>query len=315
MSLARNIGLTGVLVVGLGAVAVLGGSSVFANMADYEDTKTFDAAGVKRLAIEVSSTDVHLVKATDGKISAHFYGKGKEDFYQLIAEQSGDEVRVRIDRPKMQWFGGWGTTSLNLDIALPEQEYDQLTLNASSGDVDLGSLVAGDVKVDLSSGSLQLADWKGDTMSVESSSGEIVLHHLTASDAIDVKASSGHIKLDGVKTKHLQAGASSGSVELSGVEAEEFDAETSSGDIHFDATSTMPKRIAVDASSGEVELRLPQTAAFDFDIDVSSGDVNLDFPNVTYTKTEDHHKQGKVGDGGAAVKVETSSGDVRISRK
>lgn len=317
MSLGRNVALTGALVIGLGVMATLGGcniAAIGAGSQTYDETQTFEGANVKRVSIDARSVDVHLTKSADDQVSVHFYGKGREDFYELVAEQNGDLMNVAIEHPDGVTFGWFGTTSLDLDIALPEKVYEELVFNGSSGDVEFGSLKADKMVVDLSSGDLSFDGWQGKMLKIDSSSGGMKINDLQASDRIEVQASSGDIRVDGVKANRFQAGANSGRLELSGVESDEVVAETSSGDITIRTGDKMPKRVQAEASSGRVELYLPQTAAFDFDVNVSSGSVDIDFSDVKYEQDEEKYKKGSVNGGGAQVELDTSSGDVRLMR-
>jgi DUF4097 and DUF4098 domain-containing protein YvlB len=84
---------------------------------------------------------------------------------------------------------------------------------------------------------------------------------------------------------------------------------SSSGDIGL-AFSGVGTKIAVEASSGDVSVVFPVGSGLDIDLDTASGDVRSSFP-VSMTGVISERKiSGRIGEGGTAVSISTSSGDI-----
>ena len=68
-------------------------------------------------------------------------------------------------------------------------------------------------------------------------------------------------------------------------------------------------------SHGRVNVTLPADVSVSFDATTDHGSVEVqDFP-VDYTLSEPTHKRGTIGSGLASLTIETTSGNVVISRR
>jgi DUF4097 and DUF4098 domain-containing protein YvlB len=177
------------------------------------------------------------------------------------------------------------------DLRLRRLDGD-LVLDGSSGDVRARG-VRGSWRSEFSSGDCDLEGFEGDRLSLTTSSGDLLLRSVHAK-RIDIETSSGDARL-----------------EDTGVE--EIAATSSSGDLIFDAVGSGLREASIRTSSGDVSLRLPAGSAFEVDADQSSGDMEVTFSDGTLV-----HRRGTVvgyrrGSGGPRIRVETSSGDLRIS--
>jgi DUF4097 and DUF4098 domain-containing protein YvlB len=62
-------------------------------------------------------------------------------------------------------------------------------------------------------------------------------------------------------------------------------------------------------------LIFKKTAGFKIETDTSSGDFEIDFPLTLQENYNEDHMNGIVGDGIGLVKINTSSGDIKIIQK
>lgn len=74
----------------------------------------------------------------------------------------------------------------------------------------------------------------------------------------------------------------------------------------------LSSEVTLQSSSGNVNIHIPVDSHFDIDVHTSSGKVQLDHP-LTITDYNDSKKvKGTVGNGGNAVQIKTSSGNIII---
>ncbi|HTO76918.1 MAG TPA: DUF4097 family beta strand repeat-containing protein [Thermoanaerobaculia bacterium] len=177
------------------------------------------------------------------------------------------------------------------DLALRRLGGD-LTLSGSSGDTR-ASDIRGRWKSDFSSGDCELDGFDGDALTFDTSSGDVRVH--------------------GAKAARIAVETSSGDASFRSADVEEFQGHSSSGDFLLEQTTERLKNVRVHTSSGDVRLRLPREASFQADADQSSGDMSVAFHDGSSTMRRHKLVGFQRGEGGANIRVETSSGDLTIA--
>lgn len=184
-----------------------------------------------------------------------------------------------------------------------------LRFEVSSADLRL-ERVGGDVDLHGESGDLRASDISGRFAS-DSSSGDIRMDGFRG-ESLSLRTSSGDGELSGVAADRVRVHTSSGDFQFLDADIGELDAESSSGNIELDERGSRLKRVTVEASSGDVEVRLPRDAAFDAQAEQRSGDMEVGFSDGAARRRGDEIAGYRRGNGGATIRVRTTSGNLRI---
>lgn len=105
-----------------------------------------------------------------------------------------------------------------------------------------------------------------------------------------------------------------GTIEASGLTANgRFDTVNGSITVDYDSLPEGTK-VLLDSVNGSCRIKLPKDASFNLDADNVNGRVTCDFP-ITLEKTGRHHLRGKVGNGGASVRLDSVNGSLRVNSK
>ena len=172
------------------------------------------------------------------------------------------------------------------DVTLADVRSSNLIAHAASGDISAqGLTLSGRLRLQSSSGDIELRGSEGDALSIATASGDIEADRCRFG-AATVHAASGDVRLDEVETDP------------------QLTVETASGDI--DLTRCIARETRVNTASGDVDIRLePLPCGYDIAANTVSGDI--------------HFGDGCVGSSGEArprIAVKTVSGDVeaRLAR-
>jgi hypothetical protein len=184
-----------------------------------------------------------------------------------------------------------------------------LRFEVSSADLRLERL-GGDVDLHGESGDLRASDISGRFAS-DSSSGDIRMDGFRG-ESLSLRTSSGDGELSGVAADRVRVHTSSGDFQFVEADIGELDAESSSGNIELDERGSRLKRVTVEASSGNVEVRLPRDTAFDAQAEQGSGDMEVGFSDGASRRRGDELVGYRRGNGGATIRVKTTSGDLRV---
>lgn len=297
-------------------------------------SRTLQVSGVPDIEISTGSGNivVHTGSATSVSINARikandqWFGGGSLSAEEKVkriesnppVSQSGSLITIgRISDPDLR-----RNISISYDVTLPASSH----VHSETG--------SGDVSVDGVNGPVRM----------NTGSGNVTARNL--GDEVRISTGSGDIHVDRAKGP-VRANAGSGTVDASGI-AGAFYAETGSGDItlHKEASGTVVARTGsgnvrlhnlngglevhsgsgdieadgeakndwtVQSGSGNIDLKLPTKAAFTLDARSSSGDVTINHPITVQGTVKRNRVQGKVGEGGPMLTLQTSSGEIRVN--
>ena len=158
-------------------------------------------------------------------------------------------------------------------------------------DIYIPETYKNNIKADTSFGSINISNLNLSKLKAITSFGDIEISDLTGN--VEADTSYGNITVKNL-SGNLEASTSFGGIEL---EYEEFD-----------------YNINADTSFGNIELTLPRDSQFKIDAECSFGRIDIDFP-LTITKNEDDELSGTVGSGRNKIKLESSSGDIKVISK
>jgi DUF4097 and DUF4098 domain-containing protein YvlB len=192
---------------------------------------------------------------------------------------SGDQKIEDIQGPLRASAGSGNITANRIS--------GEVRVNTGSGDIKLET-VKGSVYANAGSGNINANGIAGGFYS-ETGSGDVTLVQ-DATGHVVAKTGSGHVNLKNVKGG-VEARTGSGGVEAQGEAKGDWDIHTGSGDI---------------------VLHLPSQAAFNVDARSNSGDVTVNHPITVQGSVKKNQVQGKVGNGGPLLSLQTGSGEIRI---
>jgi lia operon protein LiaG len=265
-------------------------SSIFSwSIFDNESKEATVTSSVNLIEIDVSSASTTIIPDNTNILRADLDGKGK-----VTVNKKGDQISVHYKR---KWFEG-GLPFFNkskLTIYIPENYDRDMSIEVGSGNLaysgpsKIQPMVLEELKVELSSGNVELENFTTKTFKHDGSSGNIQIDSLTTANGI-LDISSGNINLNNY-SGGLKADLSSGNL---AVQMDE-----------------MVGPIDIEVNSGRVSLDLPKNASFTLNGDVSSGHIDNQF--LLENKVADKKKvKGTYSNGKYDIDLDVSSGSIDI---
>lgn len=241
-------------------------------------------------------------------------GKGSE----IIIEEDFDGP----DDQKVQWFLDGTTLRIrfskvfnvinftgnkkNLTITIPEDhEYEMVNISSASAKMKVNYINAGDINLEVASGSMECGLLTGNKVEIDSASGKITLKEVEA-DVIDIDTASGSVNVDNALGNELYMNGASGKIITGNAVVNKCDIDSASGSVQV-GFSKMPDDVKVSSASGRVDLAFPADGDFTAKVDTASGKVNFDIPAKVNKGTY------VVGNGTASVKISTASGSISVT--
>lgn len=261
------------------SVAALGGISFdLEALSNSDGEMTMYEISDKFESISISrcdTDDVVLMLSEDGKCKADFYKTDKE-YYEFFVSEGTLNIK-RVDNRR--WYEKIGISfsfkDRKLTLYLPEAEYKKLSISGDTSDIT-------------------------------------VPEGFTFED-VDIKASTGDIKMEAKVTGKLSAKCSTGKINISGIDCESAELSTSTGDITVKSSDV--KSLSFETDTGKTELT--DLIGGKAEGESSTGDIILK-NTVLSELCELESDTGDIkldGFDAGSIKIETDTGDVRGSIK
>lgn len=261
-----------------------------------DETKKGAMNEINTIEIYNTSGTITIIPQDRKDIEAHLYGKVSTSTSQakpeLNLEISNGKLMISSER-KVKTIVGFYSSNMNLDIYVPKTYNEFLSINSSSGDINIKDLKLKECNFELSSGSTTI-----NNLNVE---------------RLNYKASSGDLEGKNLITKDSKIQLSSGEVDIEGFIGN-LEGESTSGDVAI-AYETFNNKVDYKASSGRITLNLPKDAEFFLDAEVSSGNIKCDFPVTVQGERHEDILRGIVKSDKNKITVKTSSGDIKIGSR
>lgn len=282
----------GVCLVGAGAAFIavgyktnsFKGAEVITNEYEIKDAFTsFD--------LDVDTANIEFVKG-EGETPKVTCIEREKHYYEVNVSSDKLLIKSHDTRKWYEKIFNFEWEEEKIQIALPETNFENLKIEASTGNLKMDGFTFADANIKLSTGNIRLSNVEAKTMNVIASTGNIVFDSVYVEDTLKLDASTGNIKFNDVKSKDMNLDASTGNVYLNKVLVDSaLTIEASTGDITFkdsDAetirvkTSTgnirgnllTPKTFHTKVSTGSVHV--PDTQGGDCTLQTSTGTINIE---------------------------------------
>ena len=292
----------------------------------------FDMPEPKSDPITSKLTDADKYQAGDREITDTITNLNLDYLSGTVTVKSGDTDKITItetanrdlteDQKVHTWVNGdtlyvrFCASSKNIDftniekkliITFPEdQEFDNATIDLTSGELTYTGIKADTIKSDITSGKVDITAEAGD-VSVDATSGDVFLNLTGDSGRIDINTTSGDINADIGDAESLEIDVTSGPINVTANSIRSINVSKTSGDIEFRLNET-PDSVDIDSTSGKTTFYLPEDADITADIDTTSGEFNYNLP---FTRNDGVYVSGN---GASTFSINATSGDVTINK-
>lgn len=238
----------------------------------YETNKYDITDNFKNISVNVKTADIVFVASEKAKTEVVCY---EQDNANHEVSVDNDTLTIKlVDERKWYEHIGINFRTPKITVYLPQGEYGNLTVSASTGDIDIKNLSAENINLTVTT-------------------GEIEAKSITCNGDFKTTVSTGEVELKDVSCKNLSSNGNTGDITLKDVIAEEkFAIERSTGDVKFERCDA--NEIFVKTDTGDVKGSLLSDKVFITQTDTG----NIDVPK-TIT--------------GGRCEITTDTGDIKIT--
>lgn len=161
---------------------------------------------------------------------------------------------------------------MEMTIYLNESTYNELSINGSTGDIDISSdFTFSEANINLTTGDI---DFSSDVnnLNIELTTGDVNISSLNCTGDINIELTTGESEIDNVSCKNLFFKGSTGSIELDNVlVSEKMNIQMTTGEIEFDRCDA--NEIYIKTTTGDVKGSLLSNK--NFITHTTTGSVNV----------------------------------------
>ena len=278
-----------------------------------DETRPLSADG----RVSISNVSGRITVTTWDKPEVHVTGSLGEGVEKLIVEGDGRSLRIEVKYPDNNtgWFGfhgkGGRAEPSTLNVVLPKRA--SVEVEAVSADVDVQGVRGKRLSVEAVSGDVKVAASAPGEASFENVSGDLDLLLDTAQ--VSAETVSGDLLLRGALTGEVGVESVSGKLIVASTRLRRLEASTVSGDADLRVGLDPSGELSAESVSGNLNLVLAKGTGARLHAESFSGDIRSPVGHVD----EEEHGPGssldaRLGDGRAEVRLESFSGDIRISQ-
>ncbi len=254
-------------------------------------------------SIEVVGWDSDAVQVRGTKSASR-----QEVVKELSIDAKGDsgEVRLRAVRPTPNCNCG-----VSFIIKVPRKTRIERA-STSNASLRLESIDA-EARVQTSNGSIKIWDVSGD-LEATTSNASIEAEKLSGSAVL--RTSNGRIHGDGIRGT-LEAKTNNASIDVTVTEADPnhpMILTSSNGTITLNLMSWKNNEIRANTSNSSINVRLPDKVDAGIHASTSNGSITTDY-EVTTSRISKTLLDGKIGNGGSMIDLQTSNGSIRLTKR
>jgi lia operon protein LiaG len=263
-----------------------------------DERKTVSLDGADSVVIEGISDDVIVTDAAGTELDAWLHGNAggrpEADLPRLSAERTGSTVTVKVERQRNVVFGFiW--SNIRLDIGMPKGYAGSVSITTSSGSIDVADHRYAEVALNATSGDLRVGTVTAASFTAHTSSGTIRAESVSARSA-DISSTSGDVRLKGLAgDSRLHTTSGTVNAVYSAVPSR-IDASSTSGGVTLRFPADAQFQLDAHATSGDITCKFPITVTQGSGHPVRNALV------------------GSVGTSTNQVTIRTTSGNIRIEK-
>lgn len=209
----------------------------------------------------------------------------------------------------LSWFGSWSPN--RLEVRLPKEEYKEMKLNTTSGNVKIGSLIFDDFNSTATSGTSEYNIF-ADDLRIFTTSGKTTVTNCTVRKAssLNFNTTSGTHTISGFTADEYHLRATSGKITVNGLSGK-GDIQLTSGKIEVNYAEWNDKLYA-NVTSGTCVINLPENSNVSAKVDALSGGmtINKDGTRISLSKNDSISPDGE---NCHEIKADMTSGSVKVN--
>ncbi len=236
----------------VGALASKGFNLTRLSGSEYKTVTADITDSFKSVDINVATADVVIEKSKDGLCKVEFYESQK---ITHTAKVENGTLAVTVS-DGTGWYDhiGINVGSPKITLYLPEASYSSLTVNITTGDVEINGGCAYEVNIEITTGDVHITDFVCGKLKSDGSTGDLIIKNTTVSGSFEAERTTGDIMLDGFDAGRLSVKTTTGDITGTLLTERALNVNTTTGDIDVPLRSPDSEN-KLSATTGDIIIK------------------------------------------------------------
>ena len=263
-------------------------------------------------SIEINATtaDVTFLKSNNSENKIVCY-ENKKLTHQITVTEGVLTVTEKDERTWRDYIG-INFESPKICVYLAGEEYENLTVNLTTGDVNIAKgFLLKTLSVEVFTGDVACFASANELLKISSGTGDLSLEKVKCG-VVELITSTGDIDGDGIDCDKLEVTVTTGDVELENLSCKSFISNGGTGDILL-KNALVEGKLSIERNTGDVELN--NSDGGEILIVTTTGDVecSLRSSKVFTVETSSGDKRIPSSNEGGVCEIRTSTGDIDVN--
>ena len=220
------------------------------------------------IEIDCKTIDINIKPANEENCRVEAYESDKVKYDVQIKD---NKLTIKeIDERVLLDYMGINISETSLTLFVPNEKYESLDINLTTGDIELFDLLVNNININLTTGDIKLFDSSFENVAVKFTTGDVELTNIKCND-INIKGNNGDVTLNNViSLNEITIHTTTGDVELNKCDASYIKIDTTTGDI--DCILLSNKNFIVNTTSGDYDIP-PSSGENICELNTTTGDI------------------------------------------
>ncbi len=251
-----------------GVMAVLGFDFTKLDNSEVIENKYEYTQSINDIVIDTDTADINILPSENGKTRVICMEDNNDK--HSVSLSNGRLLISSKDKMWYEYLTAFDFRSPEITIYLPPKSYNALSIDCSTGDINIEDSGFAIMEIDVSTGDIILNNITSNHIEIESATGDAKLYDTNVLKEINIETSTGHIELNSTLCEgSMEFETSTGHITFNNSDALTINAETSTGDIT--GTLLTGKTFYTESSTGDVKV--PYTTGSPCNLETSTGDI------------------------------------------
>lgn len=272
----------------------------------YEINETFN-----NISITADTSNITFALSDDGKCKVECYEE-KDTTHSVSVENNALVIKSKEHKAWYEYIG-FNFISPKITVYLPKTEYNSLSINESTGNVEISNVFSFEnADISLTTGNTKFSASASQTIKIKSTTGNIRVEN-TSADSLDLSVTTGNITVSGANCKNtITVNVSTGNSNLTDISCKDVISSGSTGNINLNNVIAVNK-ISIKRSTGNVKFN--GSDSNEISVKTSTGNVTGSLLTGKKFTTETSTGNINVPDStsGGTFEIKTSTGNIKIT--
>ena len=241
---------------------------------EFHHTVTKENVDFKEISVDIANGKFEIYPTQDAQVRAECHVK----VYRTGQEEDTEKEFLKkfvfvVDQQRLRIISDLKTTSVNVVLYVPKQQYDSISVRLFNGAFIGKHLEVGSLKVKTANGKIELKDVHVEDGEVQTANGAIHIKEAKG-NKIDAETINGKIYIDG----HLV----------------EIEAQSVNGHVVVTTKNLDARKIEGRAVAGTVEIYVPSTVGLQGEVASNFGKMEVALSDVTRVNEQEHFLQKNI---------------------